>query len=182
MGRVRWVGPWLVFTGEFPHLTPTLSAPEGREGDFELPADRFQHARNVVHYIPVPEADYAIAVLCDLDGSSSIILSTQRVLPTIKLDDQLRRRTGEVHDVSADRVLPTKPAWQLELAQLTPKPPLSFRHISPQPARDGRFLLTITRSASELRHTRLAARRQPGSARCGQAGARGSGSSPSSPR
>ena len=41
---------------------------------------------------------------------------------------------------------------------------------------------TLTRSASGWRHTRRAARRQPGSARCGRGGARGSGSSPSLPR
>ena len=46
----------------YPHLTPTLSAPQGGEGDFELPAYRFQYAGKVFHHIPIPEANYPIAV------------------------------------------------------------------------------------------------------------------------
>ncbi len=122
-----------------PHLTPTLSAPKGGEGEFEFSAYRFLYAANIFHDIPVPESDDPITVAGDFQAACAICTDSQRVLSTIELNRKLRRRTGEVHDVSADRVLPTKPAWQLELAQLTPKPPLRFRHISPQPARDSCF-------------------------------------------
>jgi hypothetical protein len=57
MGRVRWAGR----SGEVPHLTPTLSAPKGGEGDFQLSSDRFQYSIKVFHHIGIPEADYAIA-------------------------------------------------------------------------------------------------------------------------
>src|SRR4051794_4462768 len=43
--------------GGVPHLTPTLSAPKGGEGDFKLPADRFQHTPNIFHYFPIPKSD-----------------------------------------------------------------------------------------------------------------------------
>jgi len=37
------------------------------------------------------------------------------VLTAIELNDQRRRWTGEIHNISADRVLPTKPVWESEL-------------------------------------------------------------------
>jgi len=79
MGRVRWALP----AARRPHLTPTLSAPEGGEGDFQLSLYCFEHPRNVFHHIPVPKADYAIPVSCDFIGSGLIIFDTQRVLATI---------------------------------------------------------------------------------------------------
>ena len=111
MGRVRWV-----LSARIPHLTPTLSAPQGGEGDFQLPAYRLQYALDIFHHIPVPEPDHTVAVPCDLTGSSLIIFGTQRVLPTIKLDHQLCRRASEIDDIRADRVLPTKPLSQPKLA------------------------------------------------------------------
>jgi hypothetical protein len=123
----------------FPHLTPTLSAPEGGEGDFKLPANRLQHALNVLHYIPVPKPDHAIASLGDFLAPPLVCASSKRVLTAIELNDQLRCRTGKIHDVSANWMLATESIRELELAQLPPQALLSLRHVSPQPARDSRF-------------------------------------------
>jgi hypothetical protein len=75
-----------------PHLTPTLSAPKGGEGEFEFSGDSLQHTPHVFHYIPVPESDHLIAAARDLDGSILIILITKRVLSAIELNHQLHRR------------------------------------------------------------------------------------------
>jgi hypothetical protein len=123
----------------FPHLTPTLSAPEGGEGNFELPADRFQHAPNIFHYIPIPEPDHSITVAGKLQASILVPFGTKRVLSAIQLNDQLCRRTGEIRHVSANWMLTTKSVREPEFAQLPPQPPLGLRHISPQPACDSRF-------------------------------------------
>ena len=79
MGRVRWAAA----PAEIPHLTPTLSAPKGGEGEIELAAYRFQNAPKVFHYIPVPEADYAIAIPADFDAPLLVRFGANRVLSAI---------------------------------------------------------------------------------------------------
>jgi hypothetical protein len=101
-------------------LTPTLSAPKGGEGEIEFSAYGFQHTPNVFHYIPVPEADHPITVAGNVEASILVFFGTKGVLSAVNFDDQLRRRTRKVDNVSADRVLPTKPACQSELMQLPP--------------------------------------------------------------
>jgi hypothetical protein len=91
-----------------PHLTPTLSAPRGGEGEIEFSAYGFQHTPNVLHHIPIPKPDHSITVPGNLKASILIFVGTKRVLSAINLDDQLRCRTGKVDNVFADRVLPTK--------------------------------------------------------------------------
>src|SRR4051812_7402871 len=61
MGRVRSAGR----PRGIPHLTPTLSAPRGGEGDFELRAYCFENAWQVLHHIVVPETDQAITSASD---------------------------------------------------------------------------------------------------------------------
>ena len=139
MGRVRWVTP-----ARIPHLTPTLSAPKGGEGDFQLPAYRLQYALDIFHHIPVPEPDYPIASPGDFPAPNFICTRRIRVLPTIKLDHQLCRRTREVDDICADWVLPTKPVSQPRFAQLPPQSPLGFRHVPPQPPGERRCSHSIS--------------------------------------
>jgi hypothetical protein len=99
------VGPAAAWNyGRIPHLTLTLSAPKGGEGDSEFSGDSLQHTPNVFHHIPIPEPGYPIAAARDLDGSI-LILTAKRVLPAVELDCQFHRRAGEIHDVPADRVL-----------------------------------------------------------------------------
>jgi hypothetical protein len=93
----------------FLHLTPTLSAPRGREGDCQFSAYGFQNTPNVFHYISVPEPDHAIASPGDLLAAHLVCAGSKSVLPAIEFSHQLRRRTGKVDNVSADRVLTTKP-------------------------------------------------------------------------
>src|SRR5204863_3785007 len=129
-----------------------------------------------------PESDHSITVPRNLEASILIVYGKKRVLSAIDLNDQLRCRAGEIHNVSTIRMLAAKSVRELELAQLPP----CCRSASVMSRRSRRarvvLLLTITRSASERRHTRPAARRQPGSARSGRDDAHGSDSSPSSPR
>jgi hypothetical protein len=103
-----------------PHLTPTLSAPRGGEGEVEFSAYRFHYAANIFHHISVPESDDPITVVGDFQAAWAICANSQRVLSPIELNRQLRRGTSEVDDVSADRVLATKSVRELELAQLSP--------------------------------------------------------------
>jgi len=102
---VRWVLP----AGEIPHLTLALSAPKGGEGDIELLAFCFQHARQILHHIPVPEPDHTIASPGDFPAPQLIRADCARVLPTIELNHAVGRWARKSDDVSADRVLPTKP-------------------------------------------------------------------------
>jgi hypothetical protein len=118
------------------HLTPTLSAPKGGEG--ELLEYHLHHTPNVFHHIPVPKPDHAIASAADFLSPQLIRAERDRVLPAIQLDHELRRRTRKVHHISAYRMLPAKPMWAPELAQLSPQPLLSLRHISPEPPDDHR--------------------------------------------
>jgi hypothetical protein len=121
-----------------PHLAISLSAPGGGEGDGEFSKDSLQHVPNMFHHIPVPESDHPITAAHNLDASILIVLSAERVLSAIKLNHQLRRGTGKVHHVSADRMLPAKPMRWPQLAQFSPQPLLSLRHISPEPPGDRR--------------------------------------------
>ena len=82
MGRVRWALP----AARRPHLTPTLSAPKGGEGDFQLTNDRLQYALDVFHYIPIPEPDHPIAPLRKFPAPCLVLFERIRVLPAIELN------------------------------------------------------------------------------------------------
>jgi len=97
-----------------PHLTPTLSAPKGGEGNLQLSAYRHQHTANIFHHIPIPEPDYPIASPGDFPAPKFIRTRRVRVSSAIEFNHELRRRTGEVDDVSTDRVLPAKPVRKPE--------------------------------------------------------------------
>jgi hypothetical protein len=99
-----------------PHLTPTLSAPKGGEGEIELSAYCFQHAADVFHYISVPETHHAIASPGDLQAASLVCAGSKSVLPAIDLNDQLRCRTGEINNVSTNWMLTTKSVRKPQLA------------------------------------------------------------------
>ncbi len=115
-----------------PHLTPTLSAPKGGEGDFQLPADHLQHTPDIFHYIPIPKSDHPIASPGDFPAAALVCAGPKRVLPAVELDYELRGRTGKIHDVSADWVLPAKSLRKTKLAQFPPQPLLGFGHVPPQ--------------------------------------------------
>ena len=116
----------------FPHLTPTLSAPRGREGYCQFSAYGFQNTPNVFHYISVPEPDHAIASPGDFPAAGLVYAGPKRVLPAIELNGQLRCRTCEIHHVSPNWMLTTKSVREPDLAQLPPQAPLGLRHVLPQ--------------------------------------------------
>jgi hypothetical protein len=111
---------WVVRARGIPHLTPTLSAPKGGEGDFQFAADRLQNTLNIFHHLSIPKSDHPIAVTRELGASTLITLSKSHVLSAIELDHQLHRRTRKVSDMFADRMLTAKSIWKPELAQLQP--------------------------------------------------------------
>ena len=74
----------------FPHLTPTLSAPGGGEGDFQLLADRLPYTFDILHHISVPKSDHAVASPGDFRAAALVGADLERVLSTIELNDQLR--------------------------------------------------------------------------------------------
>src|SRR5689334_22820916 len=112
-----------------PHLTPTLSAPEGGEGDFDLLAYCLQNACKIFHHIPIPEPDHAITSANEFPRTDFVRFRRKRVLSSVQLDQQLRRRTGEVDNVPADGVLTAKPDVDEGLAYRHPQPLLGLRHV-----------------------------------------------------
>jgi hypothetical protein len=70
-------------SGGVPHLTPTLSAPKGGEGEIKFLAYRLQHAPNILHYIPIPETDHAIASPGDFPATCLVCARFKRVLSAI---------------------------------------------------------------------------------------------------
>jgi len=66
-----------------PHLTPTLSAPRGREGDFQFLAYHSQHAREVVYHISVPETDHPVAVAGCVEAALLIRFALNRMLAAV---------------------------------------------------------------------------------------------------
>jgi hypothetical protein len=112
MGRVRWIPP----ADEIPHLTPTLSAPKGGEGELQLPAYGIHYARDVFPHVPVPEPDHPISVMGNLLSAQFIVFPGDRMLSAIELDSQLRAWTSEIHNVPPDRMLATNPVPEPKLA------------------------------------------------------------------
>jgi hypothetical protein len=129
-GEVGVVVAWTYGGG--PHLTPTLSAPKGGEGDFQLPADRLQRTPDIFHYIPIPKSDHPVASAGDFPAAGLVYAGPKRVLPAIELNGQLRCRTCEIHHVSPNWMLTTKSVREPQLTQLPPQPPFGLRHILPQ--------------------------------------------------
>jgi len=56
----------------------------------------------------------------DFRGSGVICFAHHRVLPAIDLDCQVRTRTGEIDNITADRMLAAKPAGPFQLTKSSP--------------------------------------------------------------
>jgi len=56
------------------------------------------------------------------------------MLPAVNLDDQPQGTAGEIRNIGADRMLPTKPNAQLVMAKTPPERPFGVRHGLPQGA------------------------------------------------
>jgi hypothetical protein len=64
-----------------------------------------QHSFDILHYLVVPEAQYAIAFLCQKSSPSSILLHLRGMLTPIQFHDQATFRAAEVGDEATDRML-----------------------------------------------------------------------------
>jgi len=60
------------------------------------------HALNVRHHLIIPEPDHLISLRVQPPGPFGIVLPVVRMLATIDLDDQLRRMTEEIADLTAN--------------------------------------------------------------------------------
>src|ERR1700730_6361476 len=94
MGRVRWA----LLRREIPHLTPTLSAPWGGEGDRQLAAYHFNDAGKIFHHFAIPKSNHSIPVSGNFHSSYVVLIALHRMLSTIRFDRQFRSRESEIDD------------------------------------------------------------------------------------
>ena len=117
MGRVRWA----LRRCEIPHLTPTLSAPGGGEGERQLVAYDFKDARKILHHLAIPKAQDAKALLLQNACPMLIIRAIFLVLRAVELDNQSALEAAEVHDEPLDDAL-TAEARAVEILQSEMRP------------------------------------------------------------
>jgi len=113
-------------------MDPSLSARRA-ERAFQFPSDDFEHAGEILYDVIVPEADYAIAATCNLQGAGGVFFRLLGVLAAVELDRELATGAGEIDDVRSDRMLPPKAVLGRKLAQSQPHHLLGFRRGPPQP-------------------------------------------------
>jgi hypothetical protein len=89
----------------FPHLTPTLSAPGGGEGDLQRLLDGQQHAFDVFHYVAIPEANNPVSVTGKLLSARLVFCLFDHVLAAVEFDHQLCGGTGKINNVPTYRML-----------------------------------------------------------------------------
>jgi len=90
---------------KIPHLTPPLSAPEGREGDFELPTYCLQHAPEVFCHVHIPKTEYPVAVSSYFLASLLVSIGPKGMLSTVQLNSEPCCRTCEIDNVSSNWML-----------------------------------------------------------------------------
>ena len=92
--------------------------------------DRVTDRVEVVHHLIRPEPHERVSLRLEPFRAGCIGTSTEGVLFTVDLDDQLRRRAEEVDDVAPDRLLAAeREPTQAAIAQLTPKTELGVGHL-----------------------------------------------------
>jgi hypothetical protein len=112
MGRVRWA----LLRREIPHLTLTLSAPWGGEGDRQLAAYHFKDAGKIFHHFAIPKSNHSMPVSGSFHSSYVVLIALHRMLSTIQFDRQFRSRESEIDDRHPNRVLASKPDRDFEFA------------------------------------------------------------------
>jgi hypothetical protein len=85
-----------------------------------------------MHDVIVPEADYAIAATCDLQGASGVFFLLLRMLAAVEFNHKLASGTGEIDDVRSNRMLPPKAVLGWKLAQSQPHFLFGFGTSPPQ--------------------------------------------------
>jgi len=64
-----------------------------------------QHRFDILHHLVVPEAQYAIALLCQKSSPSSVRFRLRGMLTAIQFHDQATFRAAEVGDEKTDGML-----------------------------------------------------------------------------
>jgi len=113
---------------------PSLSPLKGGEG-IQLLGNPFEHTRQIVDHVAIPEANYTIAAARQLFGASGVFILQEGVLSAVRFDRELPRGTGEIDDVWSDRMLPPKAMSSAKLAQRLPEPIFNLCRVSPQAPR-----------------------------------------------
>ncbi len=70
--------------------------------------DALEHSRGISKNLVVPESQQSVALPFEVPAPSPIAIATERVLPSIQLDDKSSFRTAEIYDKRADRMLTAK--------------------------------------------------------------------------
>jgi len=113
---------------------PSLSPLKGGEG-IQLLGNPFEHTRQIVDHVAIPEANYTIAAARQLFGASGVFFRLEGVLSAVRFDRELPRGTGGIDDVWSDRMLPPKAMSSAKLAQRLPEPIFNLCRVSPQAPR-----------------------------------------------
>ncbi len=119
----------------------TPSPPLGAErvgvrwGTLAGPTYCLQHASAIFHHLIVPEPENAIAESAKSRGACGVLVLLQGVLTAINLDDKLLLRTGEIRDVTADRMLAAEFPGQGAFPQGTPQDSLRIGGVATKFAR-----------------------------------------------
>ena len=85
-----------------------------------------------MHDVIIPEADYSIAATRDLRGAGGVFFLLLRVLAAVEFNRELAIGTGEIDDITSDRMLPPEAVLGRKLAQNQPHRLLGFRRSPPQ--------------------------------------------------
>ncbi len=104
----------------------------------QLLSDQYEHPREIVDHVAVPEADHAVAAAREVLRPGGILLLLPGMLSAVELDRQLARGAGEIDDIRPDRMLPAETVLVRHLAHASPKPFFGIGRGAPQPPCDPR--------------------------------------------
>jgi hypothetical protein len=101
-------------------------------GRFELAANRFQHAVEIIENIVIPKPDDTIAMKYQFGAASVVRVHSLGMLTAIEFDDELARGASEIRNTASDRMLPAKLPGDDALAQRSPEDLFDIRSLSAQ--------------------------------------------------
>jgi hypothetical protein len=99
----------------------------------QLLLDQFEHPREIVDHVAVPEADDPVAAAREVLRPGGIFLLLLGMLSAVKLDRELARGAGKIDDIRPDRMPAAETVLVQHLAHAPPKPFLGIGRSAPQP-------------------------------------------------
>jgi len=83
----------------------------------------------MLQYVVIPESDHPPASVLQIRGSAAIRGLSSKVLPSVKLDDEMTLHAREIREVRANRMLSSESVpGQVSVANLKPQATLRVGH------------------------------------------------------